>query len=584
METGRFYGRQRIESSSDDSEDESIDPLQVETSSSDTDSDADDGTNSRNEGTLDPQVHSESSASSVLPTVESNGTDHPHATESAWHDVRAKNRGFVCTAREQRHYSLKGGEIEPLDVYKIFLTDEVIDLIITETNRYFDDIASESPITRCSKMKDWKPVNAEDIKQFLGILIVMGLNRQPEIESYWSKNEIYGVEIVKNAMPRNKFELILRFLHFADYSQADESDRLYKLRPLIQLLSQSFEKYTPGENVVIDESLVLFRGRTILRQYIPNKKHKYGFKFYKLCSVEGYTWRFRIYTGRGEASGNLMHSEYITLSLMEGLLREGRTLYVDNYYSSVAVSRLLLEKSTYVCGTLRKNRKGVPKSVTQAKLKRGEVTGKENSEGIKVVNWKDKRNVLMMTTVPDHTASKVKTGVKKRGTEIEKPQCILDYNSAKKGVDYSDQMASYYSPLRKVRKWYKKAAFELLLGTAMVNSYILFNKFHTKKPLSMKEFRESIAQSLITGNSNKTNAGREPAVIGGKRNSHYLVELEGQCRNVRKRCRGCYEVLSKNEGCSVAAAKARRVKTVCLQCENKPHLCPGCFERTHTHM
>ena len=61
-----------------------------------------------------------------------------------------------------------------------------------------------------------------------------------------------------------------------------------------------------------------------------------------------------------------------------------------------------------MCGTLRKNRKGVPKSVTQAKLKRGKVTGKENSEGIKVENWKDKRNVLMMTTVPEHTASKVK--------------------------------------------------------------------------------------------------------------------------------------------------------------------------------
>jgi hypothetical protein len=100
----------------------------------------------------------------------------------------------------------------------------------------------------------------------------------------------------------------------------------------------------------------------------------------------------------------------------------------------------------------------------------------------------------------------------------------------------------------------------------------------------MKEFRESIAHLLITGNSNKMNAEREPAVIGWKRNFHYLVELEGQCQNVRKRCRGCYEVLSKNEGCSVADAKARRVKTVCLQCENKPHLCRGCFERTHSHM
>ncbi len=56
----------------------------------------------------------------------------------------------------------------------------------------------------------------------------------------------------------------------------------------------------------------------------------------------------------------------------------------------------------------------------------------------------------MLTTVPEHTAEKVTT-VLRGGTEAQKPPSVLDYNAAKKGVDYSDQMSSYYSPLRKIK-------------------------------------------------------------------------------------------------------------------------------------
>lgn len=62
---------------------------------------------------------------------------------------------------------------------------------------------------------------------------------------------------------------------------------------------------------------------------------------------------------------------------MEGLLREARILYIDNFYSSAALARILLEKSTYVCGTLRSNRKENSKIVTDKKLKKGEFEGKE---------------------------------------------------------------------------------------------------------------------------------------------------------------------------------------------------------------
>ena len=269
---------------------------------------------------------------------------------------------------------------------------------------------------------------------------------------------------------------------------------------------------------------------------------------------------------------------------MRGLLEEGRTLYIDNFYSSVVLAKTLLSKSTYVCGTLRSNRKYLPASVVQKKWKRGEVVGQQNSEGVKVLKWKDKRDVLMLTTVPEHTTEKVKAGKKNPEKETPKPKCVLDYNDAKKGVDYSDQMTAYYSPLRKTRKWYKKCAFELILCTAVVNAHILYNKYHARTPMPLKLFRESLVLHYLTGKETETediNVGKDRTTISGKRSSHALMEMDGKCRDTRKRCRGCYDVLSKNEGYKVANNKARRVKTYCFECEGKPFLCVPCFKRLH---
>ncbi|XP_068204630.1 piggyBac transposable element-derived protein 4-like [Palaemon carinicauda] len=598
MDASSFYGY--AEPPSDDDDDDYSNGEISNSSLSDCDPNFDDEESSSYSESEDDGTGDDS----ILPATDDDGTEDENILPSTsnvtdiqqqlsqangnsdWQDTVALPRNFLCTAREEKHYTLPStsdGEVLPLDVYKLFVTDEIFDLIVIETNRFYDTTAAMKPITRHSKMKAWKPVTKQDIEKFFGIFILMGLNKQPTFESYWSRSKMYGVDLIKTTMARNKFELILRFIHFADNSRSDGSDRLFKLRPLIQLLSRNFKKFTPGEKVVIDESMVLFRGRTILRQYNPSKSHKYGLKVYKLCSVDGYTWEFMIYKGKGDNAPGIEHAEYITRALMDGLLSEGRTLYIDNFYSSVPLSRYLLGKSTYVCGTLRVNRKYVPKSVTRKKLKKGEVAAQQNSEGIKVIKWKDQRDVLMLTTVPEYTKELVKTGKIKRGIEREKPQCILDYNAAKKGVDYSDQMASYYSPLRKVKKWYKKGAFELLLGTAIVNSYILFNKFHTNKPISIKKFRESVVLPLLTGKPTEDiMIGKDFSPIGGKRSLHVLVELDGKCRDVRKRCRGCYELLSKNEGSQIAARKARRVKTVCGQCEGKPHLCPSCFERLHS--
>ncbi|KAG5883710.1 hypothetical protein JTB14_012416 [Gonioctena quinquepunctata] len=153
--------------------------------------------------------------------------------------------------------------------------------------------------------------------------------------------------------------------------------------------------------MVINESMIPWRGRLKFRQYIPTKSHKYGVKLFKLCSPSGYTWKCQIYTGRteGQRPAGLGIGETVVLASTEGLLDEGSTLYTDNFYTSCPSAKILLTKSTHLVGTLRQSRKHLPKDVKTKKLKKHEYIGQETNDGIVVSKWKDARDVLMLSTL-----------------------------------------------------------------------------------------------------------------------------------------------------------------------------------------
>ena len=63
--------------------------------------------------------------------------------------------------------------------------------------------------------------------------------------------------------------------------------------------------------------------------------------------------------------------------------------------------------------------------------------------------------------------------------------------------------------------------------------------------------------------------------------AHFFEEVPGLKRATRKRCRSCYDILSKNEGEKKAKELARNVNTYCGACESKPFLCFSCFSVKH---
>lgn len=84
----------------------------------------------------------------------------------------------------------------PWEFLSLFLDNEVFNLIVTETNRYAGQLLS-TPLRRHSRLNAWKETNTAEIKQFLGIIMWMGIEHLPTIQNYWAKKGIYSSKISK---------------------------------------------------------------------------------------------------------------------------------------------------------------------------------------------------------------------------------------------------------------------------------------------------------------------------------------------------------------------------------------------------
>ena len=68
-------------------------------------------------------------------------------------------------------------------------------------------------------------------------------------------------------MQRDRFLQILKYLHFSDNATNNSEDRLSKFSNIMKKIVSNFKAAVkPGKEVVIDESMIPWRGRLRFRQ------------------------------------------------------------------------------------------------------------------------------------------------------------------------------------------------------------------------------------------------------------------------------------------------------------------------------
>lgn len=141
----------------------------------------------------------------------------------------------------------------PCELFSLFYDTEVICHVVNHTKTYaMQKNDANFAAAFCVSY----------FKRFMGILILSGMIKLPSIRDYWSTNPAFGNVVVKQAMTRNMFEKIKRYLHFMNNDDIDVTDRFSKVRRLIDLLNVKFMRFGVFDaDISIDEQMVPYVGR-----------------------------------------------------------------------------------------------------------------------------------------------------------------------------------------------------------------------------------------------------------------------------------------------------------------------------------
>ncbi|XP_026277352.1 piggyBac transposable element-derived protein 1-like isoform X2 [Frankliniella occidentalis] len=456
---------------------------------------------------------------------------------------------------------------DPYDLFRLFLTDEILSLLVEETNRY---IRQES--TRARK---WIDVTIPEMKSYLAIVIIMGLNRQPSLKDYWSTNsEIYGCDLIRRIMTRARFQAITGSLHFANNETANSKSPIYKLQPLLDMLNSRFKAVlSPGKQLTIDKSLIKLRKR--LRFRVCHQDAAQQIRAYKLTTLDSYHLNIQVHcTSTNDDLERFPTAQSIVMELMNNYLDNGRIVYANHIFSTIPLVEALAQRSTFYCGPLAHNRLELPPQVTTGSLKKGDIIGCQCQHGTKVVNWKDRRNLLMISSIPQHDCTLHSYSEE----HTSKPRCLLDYKMAKDGVDVNDWTSVYHKSPYRGFKWYRKLGLELICNICVENAWALQPYGPQGRRLPITKFREEIVLRLVQEGVPVAH----PAAP--ERSMHTLIEIVGTTSKDGRRCTVCYRALIASGMLrKEAGIKAKKVLTRCDTCPKGPFMCLSCFNYSHRH-
>ncbi len=361
-------------------------------------------------------------------------------------------------------------------------------------------------LTPNKKIMEHKVITKEMIQRYLCVSIAMGLVPIPNYLDHWAssgaKANLFGTNAIKAFMSRREFRYIHQFIHF----EPDWLDLEF---------NKNFQQYwIPYKYMSVDECMIAFKGRVSFKQFLPSKPIKYGIKKYALCDIAGYMYSF--FTYKGQKS---LRSTKSVATIVQDFANDmpqddqTRVLVFDNYYSSLKLSKSLMEKNVLHICTVRSNR---PAQLFANHLQ------KQVSDKQREYTWLVYKNQLAAYAYVDskrcnflsnYSPSRLTNITNK----VAKPQVVDDYNKGMGGVDKCDSFIGKYLPFpHKKNKW-SRALFFHNIKTALVNSWLIYKSYEMSKAtdqakkkkinsMSQKEFliKYLLANSgLITDTSSR---------------------------------------------------------------------------------
>ena len=141
--------------------------------------------------------------------------------------------------------------------------------------------------------------------------------------------------------------------------------------------------------------MIKSKGRSSIKQYLPLKPIKRGYKGWCLCDpITGYLFHYQIYLGKEETNGKeIPLGERVVFDLISGHHFQGKHLYFDNFFTSLRLLENLKLQDIKACGTIRPDRADIPSDFAEKnRMQRGDRKSIITSNSI-VFIWMDTKHV-----------------------------------------------------------------------------------------------------------------------------------------------------------------------------------------------
>lgn len=469
--------------------------------------------------------------------------------EEFWYSVDIHEDEFIAPKKLQL----------PIEYFKYFFSEELIQLIVDNTNLY-------------SVQKSGKSVNVNnnDILDFLAIEILMGVVNMPAYTDYWSESLRY--DKIANIMPLKRYQAIRRNIHFVNNVTMND-DRYFKIRPVLEHIRQKCLGIPHEKRNSVDEMMIPYKGTKAgsRRQYIKNKPKKWGYKMFVRAGISGIVYDFILYGGEDTFRGyqfpeeemNLGLGAKVVISLCKNVA-PCSAVYFDNFFTSLELVSHLREKYGILSlGTIRANRlRGCKLKSDKDLSKSGRGSFQQvvdNSKKLVVVKWQDNRAVTLTSSFVDSLPlSKLKRYSKdeKRKVDVTCPHIVSNYNMHMGGVDLSDMLVALYRTTFKTHKWYL-SIFSQIIDICINNSWLIYRRevkllqgAEKCKYMKLKEFRLRIFDELLLHNRPKRGRPSAEEMVEQKKKVKIRsprTELPIRLDNIghfpvytsRGRCRNC---------------------------------------------
>lgn len=499
-------------------------------------------------------VESDSSRSSVVPFMQNSGP---------------------------RHCPMKNSDA--IDFFNLLFPAGLMELITKETNAHVKTrqfLGSGSP--------DWVPVTTHEIKGFIGLVILMGIQNLPDPSHYWSWSHYDNSYTFYRAMSFKRFKQIAANIRMGSFTTdechgaAASDDALHIFRPMLEILSEAmWSAYQPNCSLAVDRAHLPCLEEGGHTKGDPKTQPR----VWLLCdSKSGYCHRFFIQV-REPAGQELGFG--VVPRLVKGLEDKHHHLYLANSLTSVPLVQKLLDQGIYASSSFPPPNPIFPPELwEEGKLEKPGDFLQRQFGPLLATRWRDMKEMGCLSTnaAPGNQDIVWRRSQNKAGEldPVGRPMAFRLLQENMRGVDICKQLLAC-NPLGGIpqdRHW--RSLFWFLVNLSIVNAFIVLRESRKENPppwvqdglFTQVNFRKRLGNQLAkcaqkyfetmemaTSRGSRTGAPEEPV-----KQRHRMAKIS----SISKRCKNCNLKNVRHEsvyGCSICQVN------LCKQ--------PSCFWEYH---